>query len=192
MMNYANYMGQNPYNMVNPHPSYFANALQQPYFNQQQQQQQPTQSQQQITTQPPIMQPQAMVSKITQVLNKEEATGSPVDLINGSPSFFYNKSNGEIYLKQFDVPSGTAIFKTYVQVQEKEQSKQDNISPTSKQNVSYEKELHYISDGVDSLHRMIDELRSDFAIRNQEEVIDIEPEPLEDYSKSKNNKKRGQ
>ena len=131
MMNYANaYMGQNPYNnMINPHPSYFANALQQPYLNQQQQLQQvQQQNQQQITTQPPIMQPQASGSKIIPVSNREEATGTAVDLINGTPSFFYNKSNGEIYLKQFDIPTGKGIFKTYIETQpEVETSKEQPL-----------------------------------------------------------------
>lgn len=96
MMNY-NPMGQMPYyqnNMFTPHPSYFANAMNQNYGNvsqpqvqsQQQSQPQQTQNQQTITTQPPIMQS----SKIISVSNKEEATGASVDLIYGTPSFFYN------------------------------------------------------------------------------------------------------
>lgn len=185
MMNYVNGYGYNPY--LQPHPSYFANTLQQTYANQPQQQvqtQQPTQTQQTITTQPPIMQPQAMVSKITQVLNKEEATGSPVDLINGVPSFFYNKSNGEIYLKQFDVPSGTAIFKTYVQIQEKE----ENLSNIPEQNANYEKELQYISQGIDNLYQMLIKMQHEGII--EDDIIDVDPEPIEE--KRYKNKKRGQ
>lgn len=68
--------------------------------------------QQTITTQPPIMQPQMSITKMIPVSTREEATGTPVDLVSGSPTFFYNKSNGEVYLKQFDVQKGTAI-KTY-------------------------------------------------------------------------------
>lgn len=177
MMNYANYMGQNPYNMINPHPSLYAGTMQQIYGNPQPQTQvqvqQPTQSQQTITTQPPIMQPQT-VSKITQVLNKEEATGSPVDLINGIPSFFYNKSNGEIYLKQFDVPSGTAIFKTYVQTQEKEEMPSVNVS---QQKTDYEKEFEYLREGIDGLYRKLEQMQQPVYIKEvNTDVIDIEPD----------------
>lgn len=182
---------QNPYYvpMVNPYQiTPFVNAMQQAYNTQPQQIQQPQQAQQQITTQPPIMQPQASIigSKILPVTNKEEATVAPVDLVQGTPSFFYNKSNGEIYLKQFDVPTGTAIFKVYGEVVQpiEETPKETPIKQTN-----YDKELDYICSGIDSLHRMVDELQSRFNVKEQDDVIDIEPEPIE---KNFKNKKRGQ
>lgn len=141
-------------NMV--HPSYFANALSQNYNLPQQNT---------ITTQPPIMQPQLAVTKIIPVSTKEEASVSPVDLVNGTPSFFYNKSNGEIYFKRFDVPTGTAIFKIYAELQPVE-------SPTSDVSVSgnvniYEKEFKHINEGIDSLHRLIQDLKE---VNNDESV----------------------
>lgn len=158
----------------------------QPNFNQAQ----PQQAQQTITTQPPILQPNTNVvngNKILAVANKEEATGAPVDLVSGTPSFFYNKSNGEIYLKQFDVASGTAIFKVYGEVI---QPKEDVKEPI--QAVNYDKELHYIADGIDNLHRMQADLKQTIEkLRyhdRDEEVIDIEPEPEQKIYKSK---KRG-
>ena len=190
-MNYANYMGQNPYNMYQPQQSYFANAMQQTYSNQQQMpSQQNTQNQQTITTQPPIMQPQSMVSQMKQVLNIEEATGAPVDLINGTPSFFFNKSNGDIYLKQFDVPSGTAIFKTYIEAQP-----QIDETKNGKTTYNYEKEFNYLIQGVDNLHRMVAQLqeKQQYPLNIKEvntDVIDIDPEQVEE--KSYKNKKRGQ
>lgn len=188
MMNYANYMGQNPYNMMQPHPSYFANALQQPYFNQQQTQNQQNQGQQQITTQPPIMQPQANEgSKMNFVTNKEEATVRAVDLINGTPSFFYNKSNGEIYLKQFDIPTGKGIFKTYVETQPIVEEMNENSTINN-----LEKEINYLVQGMDNLHRMIAQIQEQrqYPVNIKEvntDSIDIEPEKIEPK-----NKKRGQ
>lgn len=180
-MTYANF---NPYyqpfqgNMINPHPSYFANAMQQNYglptSQAQSTSQAQTQNQQTITTQPPIMQPQT-VSKIIPVSNKDEATASQVDLIYGTPTFFHNKSQNEIYLKQFDVPTGTAIFKTYVEkpFEEIVEEKTNN----------YEKELHYISEGVDSLHRLLLQLQNETAIK-----ADIEEQEIEEERKPKGKK----
>lgn len=187
MMNYTNPYYQVPMqnNMaMTPYPNHFINAMLQPTQSQAQTQvqtQPQLQNQQTITTQPPIMQPQSNVTRILPVANREEATVAPIDLINGTPSYFINKSNGEIYYKQFDVPTGSYIFKTYVQVKETEQSKQDdiNITPTT---VNYDKELHYISEGIDNLHRMIADLQNE---RTQEDIEEVE------VVKEKN-KKRGQ
>lgn len=194
MMNYASNPYYQPYlnNIaMGQYPNHFVNAMQQNYGFQPQNQTQ-AQSQQQITTQPPIMQPQANGSKIIPVSNREEATGTAVDLINGTPSFFYNKSNGEIYLKQFDIPTGKGIFKTYIEAQpEIETSKEQPVI------INYDKQINYLIQGMDNLHRMIAQLQEQrqYPINIKEvntDVIDIEPEPLEDYSKSKSNKKRGQ
>lgn len=111
--------------------------------------------QQTITTQPPIMQPQMSVTKMIPVSTREEATGTPVDLVSGSPTFFYNKSNGEIYLKQFDVPKGTAIFKVYKEAIESPRNdviSGGNINP-------YEKEFKHINEGIDSLHRLLQDMK---------------------------------
>lgn len=179
-MTYPNYMAQQPYypnNMYSSHPNYFTNAMQQNYN---------TQPQQNITNQAPVTQPNVnSTSKIILVSTKEEATGSPVDLVNGIPSFFYNKSNGEIYLKQFDVPNGTAIFKTYLQV--KEPIKQDEEI----HNINYEKELHYISEGIDNLHRILMQIQNNKGISIEEpslDVIDIEPNNIEIVKKPRGKK----
>lgn len=154
-----NYLGQNPYYQYQASP--FVAAMQQNYGNPIQPQVQPQQQQQTISTQPPILQQQTGI-KIIPVSNREEATGTPIDLVNGTPTFFYNKSKNEIYLKQFDVPTGTAVFKTYGEMQIIEE-------PVEQQN-DYKKELHYISEGIDNLHRMLANLQP------KEEVIEIEPE----------------
>lgn len=198
-----NYIAPSPYypqfqnGIINPYPNYYTAAMQQIYNPQAQQQaQQQQQQNQQITTQPPIMQSQNVIgSKILPVTNKEEATVAPVDLVQGTPSFFFNKSNGEIYLKQFDVPTGTTIFKIYTETKQLEEPHADTPHADT---VNYEKKLNYLIQGVDNLHRMIAQLHEE---RNQyrtkvqdseEDVIDIKPEHVEEYSKPKPTKKRGQ
>lgn len=162
MNNYNPYYPNN--NMYNqPHPNYFTNAMLQPYNNLTQQQQAQTQ-QQNITTQPPILQPQG--NKMIQVSNKEEATGASVDLIYGTPSFFYNKSNGEIYLKQFDVANGNAIFKVYGEIQPVEEK------PTITENNTYDKEFEYLKQGIAGLYRKLEQLNQPVYIK--EEEIEIE------------------
>lgn len=145
----------NPY-YPNPHPSYFANALSQNYN---------LPPQNTITTQPPIIQPQVAATKIIPVSTKEEASVSAVDLVNGTPSFFYNKSNGEIYFKRFDVPTGTAIFKVYTELQPVESQTSEVLVPEDV-NI-YEKEFKHINDGIDSLHRLIADLKE---VKNDESV----------------------
>lgn len=173
MMNY-NPMG-NPYSMYNPHPNLFANTMQQMYGNaipqpqQQTQQTQQSQNQQNISTQPPIMQPR-INSTIIPISNKEEATATPVDLINGTPSFFYNKGKNEIYLKQFDVQNGNAIFKVYSEIQTSdepitEEKSSLGINP-------YEQEFKRLNEGIDSLHRMIAQLQE----REEQRFFESEPE----------------
>ena len=193
------YMTQNPYfgqfqngMMNNPYqPTYFNYPMQNPYV-QQAQNQQPTQQQQaqqpqQITTQPPILEMKNGINnEILSVANREEAIGFPVDLIHGRPSFFYNKSNGEIYLKQFDVPTGSAIFKVFNETVEE--------VPQKPETIDYKKELDYISNGVDNLHRIIAKMQSErnYPInidRVEAETIEIENEQAE--NKNYKNKRRG-
>lgn len=151
MMNFNNSLGltapyMNPQqqvsNLVNQYPQYFNPALQQAVSS-------PQQAQQQITTQPPIMQPQNNTSRILQVSNREEATATPVDLINGTPTFFYNKGKNEVYLKQFDVPTGTATLRTFIEVENETENN------TEKSHNIYEEELKTIREGVERLYGMI-------------------------------------
>ena len=188
----------NPYYIQAPYQmSPFVNAMQQAYNTQahqvqqpvQQVQQQPTQ-QQQITTQPPVMQPQAIIGgKILPVTNKEEATVAPVDLVQGTPSFFYNKSNGEIYLKQFDVPTGTAIFKTYVVSEPTSKPVEESFE--EKGINTYQDDFNYLKEGIDGLYRVLADMTCPTHIKEKNnEVIDVKPEFIEE--KNYKNKKRGQ
>ena len=117
-------------------------------------------SNQNYNPQPVIQQPQNS-NKMTLVSNREEATGATVDLINGTPSFFYNKSNGEIYLKQFDVQNGTAIFKTYIQAKE---------TPEEPKEGKYIKEFEYLKEGMAGLYRKLDQFQPKTYIEDIEEI----------------------
>ena len=55
-------------------------------------------------------------SKAFTVTSKEQATNTPVDF-NGLPTFFYNQNSNEVYLKQFDIKTGSAIWKEYKAVE---------------------------------------------------------------------------
>jgi hypothetical protein len=60
-----------------------------------------------------------------------------------------------VYLKQFDVQKGTAIFKVYkeaIEPPKNDISDEGNINP-------YEKEFKHINEGIDSLHRLIQDLK---------------------------------
>lgn len=146
---------QNPYYQMTP----FVQAMQQNY----------TPQQQSISTQPPILQP---MSKVVPVSNKDEANAYQVDLIYGQPTFFYNKSKNEIYVKKFDVQNGNAIFKTYGEMQSENTPKTDeqpsvNINP-------YQDEFNRLNEGINSLHRMIAKLQEN----KQEEIIEVEPKKV--------------
>lgn len=131
---------------------------------------------------PQPTQPPQPVSKIIPVSNKNEATAYQVDLVYGFPTFFYNKVKNEIYLKQFDVQNGNAIFKVFGEIQPVEEPL-SNVSAQKGINI-YEKEFNRLNEGIDSLHRMIAKLQQ----FKDDEVIEIEPV---DENKFKN-KKRGQ
>ena len=168
------YMGQNPYYQGNIMPQYttpFVSAMHQNYGQspQVQQQSQP-QQQQTITTQPPILQPQTSASKITPVSNREEATASPVDLVNGTPSFFFNKEKNEVYYKQFDVLTGKGIFKTYVETQIPEEP------TTSQQTIkNYEPDFEYIKEGIAGLYRKLDKIQSVVHVDEIEMEEEVKP-----------------
>lgn len=112
----------------------------------------------------PQQPPQALLGRVIPVSAKEEATATPVDVVSGQPTFFYNKAKNEFYLKQCDVPTGTPIFKTFIQAPE---PAGDDLSPVkSVESVNiYEKEFKHLNEGIDSLHRLISELKE---VKNDE------------------------
>ena len=160
-MTYAN--NYNPY--FQQYPNHYASALQQIYNPQTQPQQimpQP-QVQQPVQPQPAIVQSQTnMSTKMNFVSNKEEATASPVDLINGTPSYFFNKEKNEFYFKQFDVPTGKGVFKTYKEVKAEEEEKKPEIPVINydEQFKNINNDLKHFAEGIDSIHRILAKMQS--------------------------------
>lgn len=137
-----------PYNLYqNMQPSYYSNALQH----------------QQTAAQ--------NINTVIPVSNKEEAVATPVDLVNGTPTFFYNKGKNEIYIKQFDVQSGSATIKTYIQIEY--DSKPDNENKNNFDINTYKKDMDYLKAAIDGLYKMFSS--------NEE----LPEEDIEEYTKPK-------
>lgn len=95
---------------------------------------------------PNYQQPQTYQLKMIPVSNIEEANATPVDTLNGFPSFFYNKAQNEIYLKQFNNVSGGAIFQIY-----KLQMAENKTKPID----PYEAQFRAINDKIDGLYSLL-------------------------------------
>ena len=106
----------------------FNNPYANPYLMQQQRLQQYEQQYPQYAQQMPQVQPQGYRTML--VSNIDEANASQVTT-DGQPAFYYNKGKGEIYLKQFDINTGGAIFQKFtlatMPVNENNDTKEKNI-----------------------------------------------------------------
>ena len=85
--------------------------------------------------------------RILQVSNIAEANATPVDSL--SPTFFYNKAENVIYMKQID-QTGAAPIRTF-KLQAIEEPLQSNL---------YENDFKAINDSLDSLSSKLDKLLS--------------------------------
>lgn len=93
--------------------------------------------------------------RVTTVSSRDEAVVAPVDVMGGQPSFFYNKAKNEFYIKMCDIHTGAPIFKTYI-----EAIAAPVVEDSSAGNLNiYEKEFKHINDGIDSLHRLITNMK---------------------------------
>lgn len=103
----------------------------------------------QYAQQMPQVQPQGY--RTTLVSNIDEANASQVTT-DGQPAFYYNKGKGEIYLKQFDINTGGAIFQKFelarMPVNENNDTKEKNI---------YFERFDMIESKLDMLASMFDE-----------------------------------
>lgn len=90
--------------------------------------------------------------KMTPVSNIEEANATPVDTLNGFPSFFYNKAQNEIYMKQFNNVSGGAIFQIY---------KLQTAENPTKSVDPYEVQFRAINEKIDGLYSLLKPTESD-------------------------------
>lgn len=93
----------------------------------------------------PQMQMQQPYFKMIAVTNEQEANATPVDIMNGTPTFFYNKSSNEIYMKQSQ-PNGTANFVKFGLLRQA-----DLRENTSNNTNLYDDKLNAINDKLDTL-----------------------------------------
>ena len=171
-------------NLINQHPQYFNQAMQQAVQPQQFQQ---IPQQQNITTQPPIMQPtndSRNNAKILYVGNREEAFVHPVDLVYSTPTFFFNRGTNEVYMKQYDGTTGNALFKVYIeQVKPIEKPAETSTATVAIPNDNaYMNELKMIRAGIEGLYRYFNQpqpvqTQQTYYYQNPqrgEEIIDVD------------------
>lgn len=92
---------------------------------------------------------QATGFKTIPVANIEEANATQTDM-SGNPMFFYNKGQNEIYIKQFDIKTGAAIFQIFRHVAEPVAHE----NPSTGLNIS-EKQYKVLNDKLDALYSML-------------------------------------
>lgn len=86
--------------------------------------------------------------KMIPVTNEYEANATPVDVLNGIPTFFYNQSANEVYMKQ-SLPNGAATFIKFAKRNEAELK--ENVVPGA--NI-YEKDFKALNEKIDGLYKL--------------------------------------
>lgn len=112
--------------LVNQHPQYFSQNVQQALNSQ-------------------------MGWKIQPVSNIEEANATPADL-SGNPIFFFNRATTEIYMKQLD-QTGAAPLITFTLKPQEQQIKlsKEQIKPT----VDFQNDLRKLTNKVDDIYKVL-------------------------------------
>ena len=100
------------------------------------------------------VQPQMQNFSVVPVSNVEEANAFRVD-INGTPTFFFNASKNEVYMKRTNLQTGSADFFTFIGVAQKQEQ------------VKKEDRLKNIEDKLDELIR-----KQTYPINKKKEVKD--------------------
>lgn len=149
MMNYGYPNFYNPYNpTLNPVQRIQQYEQSNPQMFQQPAQQQPQQTSQTLSTIP--------------VSNVEEAKAYIVDPYGIAPTFFYNASKNEIYLKKTNRDTGVAEFYTFARVEEPlsdvKESKGINV---------YDNDFKALNDKIDGLYSLL-EPKTKKVVKNDE------------------------
>lgn len=99
------------------------------------------------------------------VSNIEEANATKADL-NYNPTFFFNQSKGEIYLKQLDRSTGAAVMRYFREVE----PVQEPSSPVkSAEGINdYSRQLNTILEGINGLYRLLT------PVQQNNEIIEAE------------------
>jgi hypothetical protein len=86
------------------------------------------------------------------VSNIEEANATKADL-NYNPTFFFNQSKGEIYLKQLDRSTNAATLRIFKEVQ----TAQEPLNPVNSSSSvnDYTPQLNTILEGINGLYRLL-------------------------------------
>ena len=69
---------------------------------------------------------QQVFFRMIPVTNIEEANATQID-IQGTPTFFFNQSANEVYLKKFNINTGKADFVKFIKANEVVEKKEDNF-----------------------------------------------------------------
>lgn len=113
------------------------------YNNQYMQQYQPPQ---------PVHTPQVQQSfKIIPISNKNETNAIIADL-NGTPLYFHNLSNNEIYIKQFDIKTGLTSLQEFQKIHP------ENVDSKENEKVTFETSFNAINERLDGFNNKLDKL----------------------------------
>lgn len=87
--------------------------------------------------------------KIIPISNKNDTNTAIADF-NGTPIYFHNQSNNEIYIKQFDIKTGVTTLQEFKRVEQGVNEHQSNVNP-------FEHDFKSINDKIDGLQRTFDD-----------------------------------
>lgn len=148
-----------------------------PYMTAQQRLYQMEQQYPQLAQQPmqqPMQQQNNQELIIIPVTNVDEANAFRVNP-NGTPTFFYNAGDDEIYLKKTNRETGKADFQIF-KIQKQVQQQQPTVQPQENITISnFEKELKVLNDKVDGLYSLFATVQTPTKSESVAEEIKISP-----------------
>lgn len=98
--------------------------------------------------------------KIIPISDKKDTNTAIADF-NGTPIYFHNQSNNEIYIKQFDIKTGVTTLQEFKRVE-------NGIEAQQNQNF-YERDFKSLNNKIDILQKSFDDY-----IKSQEVTEEIE------------------
>ena len=94
--------------------------------------------------------------KVVPVMSENETNNITVDF-NGTPTYFHNQSNNEIYIKQFDFRSGLTTVQRFVKSEH--DSKPTDDSKTDESINIPKKDFEALNERLNSFEQMLGELQ---------------------------------
>lgn len=88
--------------------------------------------------------------KIIPISSKADTSKFVADF-NGTPLYFHNQTNNEIYIKQFDMKTGVTTIQDYKRAEQQFDENKQDIQ------ISYENDIKQISDRIDCLQKTFDD-----------------------------------